>query len=329
MNRRRVLALIALLGTSIAASSPGLAQPAPKRYRIGFLGLASAADYAQNVDAFLEALRALGYEAGRNILIEYRWAEGRYERLPELAAELVRMDPDLLVAHGTGIATLQRATSTIPIVMGVSSDPVGDGLIKSLARPGGNTTGVTTPLHDLAPKCLEVLKEAVPSLRILAVLANFAIPATPKSLERMEAVAPKLGVRLRSFAITADAGALESTFGAILRERPGGLAILPDPLASRFGGRIAAFALSNRLPSISSGHPFVVNGGLVSYGGNFAEGWRLAARYVDRILRGAKPGDLAVEQPTRFELAINLKTAKALGVTIPQTLLVRADEVIQ
>src|SRR5262245_53869222 len=209
MKRRQATIALGLLGLVPLAAD---AQPTGKPYRIGFLGLSSAADYAPYLNAFLQGLRGLGYEDGRNIVIEYRWADGREERLPELATQLVRLNPDVIVSHSIGVAAAQRATSTIPIVMGVSADPVGSGLIKSLAKPGGNTTGVASQLTDLAPKRLELLKEAVPNLKKVAILTHPALPATPKSLEGMEIAAQNLGVRLRSFGVVANPGALEPVF---------------------------------------------------------------------------------------------------------------------
>jgi putative ABC transport system substrate-binding protein len=326
VQRRDFLVAAAAL---LAAAPAPEAQPTRKPYRIGFLGLSSPSDYAPYLNAFLVGLRELGYEEGRNIVIEYRWADGREERLPELAVQLVRLNPDLLVSHAIGVRALQQATSTIPIVMGVSSNPVEFGLIKSLAKPGGNTTGVTSVLIELSSKRLELLKEAVPKLKDVAVLSNLALPGLRKGLEETEFTARRLGIRVRSFGISADTAALESVFTAIVRERPDGVVVQPDPLAGRHGPRIAAFAEKHRLPTIGGGRQFVVDGGLLSYGGSFSQGWRLAARYVDKILKGAKPADLPVEQPSTLELAINVKTAKTLGLTIPQSLLLRANEVIQ
>jgi putative tryptophan/tyrosine transport system substrate-binding protein len=324
-RREATFALCVLAFTPIASEG----QPVGKSYRVGFLGLSSAADYAPYLNAFLQGLRELGYEEGRNIGIEYRWADGREERLPELAAELARLNPDVLVSHSIGVSAVQKTTSTIPIVMGVSADPVGFGLIKSLAKPGGNTTGVTSQITDLASKRLELLKEIVPRLKDVAVLSNLALPAARRGLEEMETLARKLDVRVRSFGIVADPAMLDSLFAAILRQRPDGLVIQPDPIVGRHGVAIAAFAAKNRVPAIGGGRSFVDDGGLVSYGSNFVEGWRLAARYVDKIFKGAKPSDLPVEQPTTFELVVNLRTAKALGLALPPSLLLRATEVIQ
>jgi putative ABC transport system substrate-binding protein len=323
-RRHATIALVMLAAMPFA----GKAQPTGKSYRIGFLGLSSDVDYAPYLSAFLQGLRELGYEDGRNIVIDYRWADGREERLPELAAQLVRLNPDILVSHAIGVNAAQSATSKIPIVMGVSSDPVALGLIKSLAKPGGNTTGVASQIIDVASKRLELLKEAVPKLKDVAVVSNLALPTSRKGLEEMATAARKFGIRMQSFAVTAETAALESTLAAILRERPDGLVVQPDPITGKHAVAIAAFAARNRLPVIAGGRQFVVDGGLISYGADFIESWRLAARYVDKILKGAKPADLPVEQLNRFELVINAKTAKALGLTLPPSLLVRA-EVIQ
>ena len=326
MNRREATIAAVLLAVVPRASR---GQRTGKPYLIGFLGLSSAMEYAEYLNAFLQGLRDLGYEDGRNIVIEYRWAEGRDERLPALAAELVRLGPDVLVSHSLGIPAAQGATSAIPIVMGASADPVGFGFVKSLAKPGGNTTGVASRLVDLASKRVELLKEVAPKLNSVAVLSYFARPAHRKSLEETEMAARKLGVRVRAFDVGADPATLDSPFAAILRDRLEGLIIQPDPVTGKHSSRIAAFAARNRLPAIGGGKQFAVDGGLLSYGASFTEGWRVAARYVDRILKGAKPADLPVEQPTTFELVVNLKTAKEMRFTLPASLLWRANEVIE
>ena len=220
MNRRDATIALVVLATAPVGSQ---AQSSVKSYRIGFLGLSSASAYAPNLNAFLAALRELGYEEGRNLEIEYRWAEGREERLPELAVQLVQRSPDVLVSHSVGVRAAQKATSTIPIVMGVSADPVADGLVKSLAKPGGNTTGVASRLTDLAAKRLELLKDVVPTLKRVAVLSNPALPALVRGLEETEIAAGRLGVRLRSFSVTGDMERLESLFDAILQVNIAGL----------------------------------------------------------------------------------------------------------
>jgi ABC-type uncharacterized transport system substrate-binding protein len=318
---------LALLLAALVVPEP---QAGP-RYRIGFLGLSSPADYAANLAAFRQGLRDLGYEEGKNISIEYRWAGDRYERLPALAAELVRLQPDVLVTHAdSGIRAAQQATSTIPIVMGVSADPVRQGLVKGLARPGGNTTGVTSQLIELSAKRLELLREAVPNLRKVAVLANLTSVGTREVVRETEVAARRLGVGVRSFAAKSEPAELEAVFTAVLRERPDGLIVIPDSLfVGDRNARIHEFAARNNLPAMGGERRFVADGGLISYGSDFSEGWRLAARYVDRILKGAKPAELPIEQPTKFELAINLKTAGRLGLTMPPSLLLRANQVIE
>jgi putative ABC transport system substrate-binding protein len=325
---RRRTAIGALLAMAVSPRV-GVAQSMGGSYRIGFLGMSSAADYAPLLNAFLHGLRDLGYEDGRNIVIDYRWADGREERLPDLARQLVRLNPDVLVSHAIGVSAAQQATSTIPIVMGVSADPVGFGLVKSLAKPGGNTTGVASLLIEVASKRLELFKQAVPALKSVAVLSNLALPATRAGLEEMETAARQLGVRLRSYGVVADPTTLEPLFASIVRERPDGLLVQPDPITGRHGSSIAAFAVRHRLPTMGGGRQFVLDGALMSYGVNFFEGWRLAARYVDRILKGARPADLPVEQPTTFELVVNQKTAKSLALTIPAALLLRANVVVE
>jgi putative ABC transport system substrate-binding protein len=324
-RREATLALVAFGTVALGAH----AQSAGKPYRIGFLGQTSASAYAPQLQGFLQGLRELGYVEGKNIVIEYRWADGREDRLAELAAQLVRLNPDVLVAHATGVRAAQQATSTIPIVMGVSADPVGMGLIKSLARPGGNTTGVASQMIDLASKRLELLKEIVPQLKEVAVLSYESSQGARRGLAETEVAAQKLGVRVHPFWLAAEPTALESIFAAIARERAAGVIVQADSVTGRYSDRIAGLAVKKGLPAMGGARPFVVDGGLISYGGDFVEGWRVAARFVDKILKGAKPADLPVEQPTKFELVINLKTAKALGIKIPQAVLLRADAVIE
>jgi len=324
MQRRQVAAMLAVL-----ALVPFVrAQVAARQYRIAFLGVSTRADYAPYLTAFLNGLRDLGYDEGRNVVIEYRWAEGREERLPALASEVVRSKPDVIVTHATGVAAARSATTTIPIVMGVSADPVGTGYIQSLARPGGNTTGVASQMVDLSSKRLEVLKELVPGLKQIAVLSA-RNPAAPKGLAATEAAARNLGVHVRAYWLETDAPDLERLFADIARERPDGLIVQPYPTTSKRGERIAELAVKHRLPSIGGGRYFILDGGLLSYGGDFEAGWRIAARYVDRIFKGAKPADLPVEQTSTIELGVNLRTAKALGIVIPPALVVRANEVIR
>ena len=289
------MALALLLAAPVVAESQ-----AAKVYRIGFLGLSSPADYAENLQAFRQGLRDLGYEEGKNISIEYRWAAGRNERLPMLAAELVRLNPDVLVTHAApGIRAAKEATSTIPIVMGAGADPVRLGFVKSLAKPGGNTTGVSSQLFELAAKRLELLRETVPNLRQVAALSvrsNLANPVGRGAVGEMEVAAPKLGVRVRSFEVGTEPSELETVLTAILRERPDGLIVIPDALMVAHNSRIAEFAARNRLPAMGGERCFVVAGGLIAYGNDFPGGWRVAARYVASILKGAKPAELPIEQ---------------------------------
>lgn len=322
MDRRQ--ATIALAALGIGARHV-IAQPAIARRRVAFLGVSSAREYAPLVDAFIRSLRDLGYEEGRNVVFDYRWADGHDERLPALAAELLRLGPDVVVTHATGVPAVQKATSTVPIVMGASADPVGFGLVASLAKPGGNTTGVASQIIDLASKRLELLKEAVPNLDVVAVLSHLPNPAARRGLAEIQTAARKLNVRVLSFGIATDGVEVESEFRAIVRERARGLIVQPDPVTGKYSERIAKLALHNGVPAIGGVRQFAIDGGLMTYGADFVEGWRLAARYVHRILQGAKPADLPVEQPTAFELAVNTRTAQALGLTLPASLLVRAE----
>ena len=302
----------------------------PKKVpRIGYLLSSDPAFESTRFEAIRQALRERGYIEGQNIAIEYRYAEGRLDRFPELAAELVRLKVDIIVVAGGGrtIQAAKNATKTIPIVMvGAGIDPVKAGLIESLARPGGNVTGLTLLSTELGGKRLELLKEAVPKVARVAVLYE---PATPVSVlevkEDLPAAARALGLTIQPWEVRA-ADDFDRVFAALSKQRPGGLYVPSDPLLRDNTKRIAGFALKNRLPSVYGSRAAVDAGGLMYYG---ADLYRRAATYVDRILKGAKPADLPVEQPTKFELVINLKTAKQIGVTIPQSMLYRADKVIR
>jgi putative ABC transport system substrate-binding protein len=319
-----VLALGLLVAPLIAAAPPAKTAA----LRIGILSPWSPSG-APGEAAFRPALAELGYVEGDSLRLEYRSAAGDDERFPVLAAELVALKVDVLVAATVpAIRAAQRATTTIPIVMTFSSDPVRLGLVKSLARPGGNTTGVASLTFDLAPKCLELLKEIVPQLRQVAVLWNPANPAIREGLSLTDVAARALGASVRPFEVSAP-GDVDAVFAAILRERPDGLVVLPDPFTYAHRGRIVQFAANNRLPAIYSARDFVDAGGLISYGISWPDQWRGAARYIERIAHGVKPADLPVELPMTFELVINLKTAAALGITIPPTLLFQADEIIR
>jgi ABC-type uncharacterized transport system substrate-binding protein len=283
-------------------------------------------------EAIRLALRELGYIEGQNIAIEYRYAEGKFHRLPELAAELVRLKVDIILAAG-GVTTIRpamNATKTIPIVMvGGGADPVKEGLVESLARPGGNVTGTTRLGGELGGKRLELLKEAVPKLVRVAVLYDPAAPASVLEVkEVLPAAARALGLTLRYWEARA-AEDFDRVFAALNKERPDGLYVPTGPRMFANGKRIVGFALKSRLPSMYGNKEAVDAGGLMSYGADTADSSRLAAWYVDKILKGTKPADLPVQQPTKFELVINLKTAKQIGLTIPQKVLARADKVIK
>ncbi len=325
-TRRAFLGTLAggLLATPLAAN----AQQVGKVYRIGLLS--PTTPQALGVQGFREGLRALGYVEGHNIVVEHRAAEGRFDRLPELAAELVRLRVDVIVAVVTQASlAAKNATKTIPIVMLAVGDPVGAGLVASLAQPGGNVTGTSVQNVEGAGKSLELLKNAIPKLRVVAVLWNPANPVyQAQMVKETEAAARGLGIQLRMLAAR-DAKEIDRAFAAMTGERAEALTVIADPVFSAQLTRIAALAANGHLPSISAFREYAETGGLMAYWANFSERGRRTAVYVDKILKGAKPADLPVEQPTKFELVINLKTAKALGLTIPQSILARADEVIQ
>jgi putative ABC transport system substrate-binding protein len=279
--------------------------------------------------AFIEGLRELGYVEGRNIRIEWRISDGKYERLPDLAAELVRLNVDVIVVPADqNAAAAKRATRTIPIVMTGSSDPVGSGLVASLARPGGNVTGLSILAPEMAAKQIALLKELVPRISRVAVLRNPTNPGHALSLEEAKVTARSLGLSLQVLEARAP-DEIDGAFAAMTKERAGALLVLWDGMFLVHQSRIIDLATRNRLPAMYQYRGAVVTGGLMAYGPSNQESNRHAAGYVDKILRGAKPADLPVEQPTTFELVINLGAAKALGLVIPQPLLVRADEVIQ
>jgi putative ABC transport system substrate-binding protein len=311
-----------------AAPLVAQAQPAGKVYRIGFLGNASASSQVNRVDALRAGLRELGYVEGNNIVIEYRWAEGKYDRLPDLAAELVRLKVDVLVTSGTpGTLAAKQATTTIPIVMAGSGDAVAAGLVASLARPGGNITGLTDLVPEVMAKGLELLKEAMPRTERVAVLVNPDNPSRALVFKAMETAARSLKVELQTFAARGP-NELEGAFSTMAKSRADAVVVTTDALFNANVRAIADLASRKRLPSAGI-TAFAEAGGTIGYGLNFPAMSRRAAYFVDRILKGAKPADLPVEQPTKFDLVINLKTAKALGLTIPQSLLLRADQVIE
>jgi putative ABC transport system substrate-binding protein len=298
-----------------------------KVYRIGFLSAGSPSTHAPRVEAFRAGLRDFGYVEGKNIIIEYRWAEGKSDRLPALAAELVRLNVEVLIAAGTpGILAAKQATTTIPIVMAGSGDAVATGLVASLARPGGNVTGLTDAVPELMAKWLEILKEAVPRTERVAVLVNPDNPTVGPDRRATEERAQSLNVELRRFDVR-HADEMEDAFANMTRSRIEGIVLSTDAVFNANHGAIASLAVQRRLPAAGS-KEFAEAGGLIGYGVAISDNHRRSASFVDKILRGAKPADLPVEEPKSFEMVINLRTAKALGLTIPPPLLLRADRVI-
>jgi putative ABC transport system substrate-binding protein len=328
VNRRVFLGAVplALLATPLA----GEAQQAGKVYRIAFLGASSPALESELVAAFRKGLRDLGYIEGQNIVIEYRWAEGRYDRYPAFVAEAVGLKVEVIVTEGTPAAIAAReGTSTIPIVMAVIGDPIAAGVVSSVARPGGNITGSTSMTPEIDAKRLELLKELVPGAFRIAVLWNPANPNNRARIPTMQAAAKSLRLTLEPLVGVGDSEQLEKGFGAIVAARSQALIMESDLALLSRREQIVDFATKRRLPGLYAYREFVEIGGLASYAPSYPAMFRRAAVYVDKILKGARPGELPIEQPTKFELVINLKTAKTLGLTIPQSLLLRADEVIQ
>jgi putative ABC transport system substrate-binding protein len=326
--RRREL--IILLGGSAAAAWPlaARAQPESKLPTIGFLGSATSATQGQWVAAFVQRLRELGWIEGRSIAIEFRWAEGRTERYAEIAAEFVRLNVDIIVTVGTtAVVAAKQATSLIPIVFASVGDPVGSGLVKTLARPGGNVTGLSQLGTDLAAKRLELLREVLSDLRQVGVLGNADNPASVAEIVEIQAASRTLGLAVAPVQIQRPDD-IAPAFEA-LKGRADALYVLPDPLVNANRLRINILALGARWPTMHTFREYVEAGGLMSYGPNLSNQFRRAADFVDKILRKTKAGDIPVEQATKFDLTINLTTAKALGLTIPESFLLRADEVIE
>jgi putative ABC transport system substrate-binding protein len=326
---------ISLLGGAAAAAWPLSvnAQSPAKIPRIGLMvtGSLESPEARVQLDAFRQGLRQLGYTEGRNIVIEYRGADGRIERFPNLAAELVRLEVDLIFAANTSAALAARqATTTIPIVAAVMGDPVEDGLVASLAQPGGNVTGLTFLAPELTAKRMQLLKDALPNVSRVAALWHpgaYGERTMDDMLKATEAAARTLGVHLQLIEVRA-AEELERAFSTMMKERAEALFLFPSPMLFLARRRIVELASTHRLPSVSQAREFVELGGLMAYGANINDLFRRSAVYVDKILKGAKPADLPVEQPTRFELVINLKTAKTLGIDMPLPLMIRADEMI-
>ena len=324
MKRREFLALLG--GAAAAWPLAARAQDADKRPTIGFLG-ADAAGWRPWTDAFVARLGELGWIEGRTVAIEYRWTEGRSERVAEAAAEFVKRKVDVIVTNGPSVATLKQATTVIPIVFAIAKDPVGGGLVASLARPGGNVTGQSVQENDTVSKRIELLREVVPRLRRLAVLVDVGYPSAVLELRELQTAARALGLEIAPLEIlrAEDIAPAFATLGG----KANALFVSQDALTVANHMRIITLALGARLPTMFDGRNFVQAGALLSYGPNFPAMFRRAAELVDKILHGAKPADIPIEQPTKFELIVNLTTAKALGITIPETLLARADEVFE
>ena len=330
--KKAAVSLILVAVVLVALGVIAEAQQPKKVFRIGYLSTNDPAGESIRAEAIRLALRKLGYIDGQNIVIEYRYAEGKQDRWPALAAELVRLKVDIIVVTGgTGqTRAAKNATKTIPIIMvGAGRDPVEAGLIESLAHPGGNVTGITSLNRELGGKRLELLKEAVPKVARVAVLYDPAAPAAVLDVrEVLPAAARALKLTLQPWEVRTSED-FDTVFAAMGKQRPDGLYVAPTPLMANNLRRIAGLALKSRLPSVYGNKEFADAGGLMCYGADQAESYKRAAYFVDKILKGAKPADLPVEQPTKFELVINLKTAKQIGLTIPQSMLYRADQVIK
>ena len=326
MRRREFITLLG--GAAAAWPLAARAQQTAKLPTIGFLGANMPSVQSRWTAAFVQRLRELGWIEGRNVAIEYRWAETRFERSPEIIAEFARLKVDVIVTHATeNILAAKQGTSVTPIVFAAVADPIGIGVIDSLSRPGGNITGLSNQFTDAAAKRVELLREILPDLHRLAVLANLGIANAALEIDQIRAAARTLGLEVT----TSDIRRTEDIEPALatLKGRAEALYVFGEPVSNSNRARISALAGEARLPTVSGFREFVDAGGLLSYGANLADQFRRAADYVDKILRGAKPADLPVEQPTKFDLVINLTTAKALGIEIPPTLLARADEVIE
>jgi ABC-type uncharacterized transport system substrate-binding protein len=327
VTTRRVF--LGTLASGLLAAPLVEAQQVGKVYRIGMLETTSPALNAANLDAFRRGLRELGYVEGQNFTIEYRSADGRRERFPDLAAELVRLKVDVILTRGTpAVMAAKNATATIPVVMAASGDPVLSGVVSSLARPGGNVTGLSAIVVEISGKRLELIREVVPGASRVAALFNMSNPNDALQWKETESAAPSLRVQLQLLDVRKP-GDLAGAFDAAVKQRAGALVVGLDALTWANHRPIVDLAAKHRLPAMYGGREFVDAGGLIAYGVSYPHLYHRAASFVDKILKGAKPADLPVEQPTRLELVINLKTAKALGLAIPPSLVQRADEVIQ
>ncbi|HEV8341318.1 MAG TPA: ABC transporter substrate-binding protein [Candidatus Binatia bacterium] len=327
MAKELVVSLLAVL--MLSSVHLAQAQPAKKVPRIGFLSQVSSSAIATRIEAFRQGLRELGYVEGQNIVMEWRHAEGKADRLRELAAELVHLQVDIIVTGGpTATRSAKEATVTIPIVMGFDNDPVGSGFVASLARPGGNITGLSSLAPELSGKQLELLKEIVPRLSRVAVLGNSTEPGNAQSLREAQVAAKTFRVQLQNLEARSSKD-IETAFAEASKGRADAVLVLVSPVVVFQRTHVTDLAAKSRLPAIYPQSEFVDSGGLMSYAPIFTDLFRRAATYVDKILKGAKPADLPVEQPTKFELVINLKAAKQIGLTIPPNLLARADKVIK
>jgi putative ABC transport system substrate-binding protein len=323
VDRRAFIGTVA--GGLLAAPLAAEAQPAGKVWRIGLISVT----HRRTEDVFFQQLRELGYVEGQNLVVERRYSEGQAERFPEFAAALARLNVDMIIVTTTPAAlAVKNATKTIPIVQPNSIDPVGAGLVASLARPGGNFTGATSQAPEVVAKRLQLLVQSIPHVSTVAVVWNAANPANARSWREARDAARVLGINVQSREVRGPSD-FESVFAGMARERPDALLFIGDQLTLQHGQQTVDFATQKRIPSVFDRADLVTAGGLMSYGADEADQWRRSAVLVDKILKGAKPGDLPIEQPTKFELVINLKTAKALGLTIPQSLLQRADQVIE
>ena len=324
MNRREFITLV-----GGAAAWPLTARAQSKIPRIGFLGNSTAALEANLLDAFREGLRELGYEEGRNIIIEYRWADGKYDHFPVLVAELIAAKVDAIVTAGTPAAlAVKKATTTVPLVMVAVGDPIGTGLVPSLARPGGNLTGLSSIAPDLEGKRLQLLREVTPALSYVAMFINSLNPFHVSSMKQARDAAQTMGIKLQLHDIRKSED-LDDAFAAIRKDRPDALLILADRVFLHNRERIGDFANEQRLPNVNAYKELVEVGGLMSYGPSYEDMHKRAAIYVDKILKGAKPADLPIEQPSKFTFIVNIKAAKTLGVTVPSQLLGLADQLIE
>jgi ABC-type uncharacterized transport system substrate-binding protein len=326
---RKIVISFALAALFYALCAIADAQQPTKISRIGFLGASSASTLAARIEAFRQGLRELGYVEGKSIVIEYRWAEGKFDRLPALAAELVRLKVDVIVTGGTtSTRAAKKATVTIPIVMGFDNDPVGNGFVASLAHPGGNITGLSTLAPEISGKQLELLKEIVPRLSRVAVLGSSTTPGTAQARREIELAAGALKVQLQYLDVLSPKD-IETAFQAASKGHADAVLALTNPILNQNRKALADLAVKNRLPAIYYSAEFVEDGGLMTYSVSTTDPFRRAAVYVDKILKGAKPADLPVEQPKKFEFIVNLKAAKQIGLTIPPNVLARADRVIR